>query len=592
MEQNLQLRRQKKQIVNSMCYLVIIAGFLLVVIYGRPVFAINDDLGLYSVLTGAYLGYPDAHVSFMEYPFSWAIALLYRLYDGLPWYGLIMEGLLLSCILSSAGRLLGIMDRSEMKTAEKVIVAALFILAWYGMLLMAILRLQYTVVAGACSATALFLFVTSDDTQSGRKFLWQNTGTVIYALLAESIRPEMMLMLLGFAGMLWTGRLGYRLAVTKKCALYVKRYLALLGIFFAGLAAVLLCSRIAYGSREWQDFRQIDRCRVSMFDYYGYPSYEENEEYFVQNGIDRASYEAVKDTQMYPGRNLSVAQWKAVEKLAKTIYDRNHPLKERMAKIFPTWRESMQSELLSPCNQIVLTGYILCLLILLISRKREYTVMILCMLAARMICWSALVYRGRYPDRIVLSMFFMEFAVLTGMMLCMLPDILTKMKRVIPVTAAILLGGILVYCNVKNLYGIRHEYNEEQKQCWSALKSYCLERPGNLYIWTGGSCTLYYYYDEPFSTELTAYENEILMPSGHMMNPNTTEKLAQWGINDLMEAIVQDHRIFLIYQEGTLSDDNSLLTYYRNQYDSFYYKLVDTFQAGNVTYEVYCFRGE
>lgn len=591
MEQEAYLQRRKKEnrIINVGTCIAIVTGYVLVLMYGRAVFAINDDLGLYSVLSGAYLGYPDAHVSFMEYPFSWGIAMLYRLCGKLPWYGLVMEGILLTCILVSTRRFGRIVDKTDMGIPGRIGLRILGILAWYGMLLTAILRLQYTLVAGVCGATALFLFVTSDDTQSGGVFLRQNIATVIFALLAESIRPEMLLMLLGFAGMLWIGRLGYQLVTTKQYALYIKRYLLLLGIFFGGLAAILLCSRIAYRSPEWREFRQIDRCRVSLFDYYGYPSYEENEEFFVQNGIDRISYEAVKDTQMYPGRNLSVAQWKAVVKLAKENYDREHPLKERIMKIFPAWLDTLGSEWLDPYNRIVTVCYILCFLMLVICKKSEYTVTVLCMLIARIIGWGALVYRGRYPDRIVLSMFLMEFAVLAGVMLCMLQHILPRMKKTFLVIAGVLLGGMLIFCNMKNLYGIRHDYHEEQKQCWNELKEHCRERPENLYIWTGGSYTLYYFYDEPFSTGLTEYENEILMPSGHMMNPNTTQKLAQWGIDDLMDAIVHDHRIFLIYQEGTLSDDNSLLTYYREQYDTFYYKFLYTFQAGNVTYEVYRF---
>lgn len=585
--------RKMIRVMDGSFYAVIILGFIAVLLYGRPVFAINDDLGLYSVLSGAYLGYPDAHVSFMEYPFSWMLASLYKLCKTIPWYGIVLEGILLLCVLLGYQRCSKLLKRTEHGICAAIGLCLIFCMSWFCMLLAAMLRLQYTIVAGVCGATALFLFVTSDDTQSMGCFIKQNIGTVCLGLLAESIRPEMLLMLLGFASVLWIGRLCCRLEVTGQYGVYIKRYLSVLGLFVVGLAAILLSSRVAYGSEEWKSFRQIDRYRVSLFDYYGYPSYDDYEAYFEERGIDRASYEAVANLHMYPGRNLSVEQWKDITELAKEVYQEQHPVSERLSKVLPAWQETLRSDDLKPYNRIVILGYLLCLCLILVCWDKESGILFLCLLAARAVCWCALVFRGRYPDRIVISLFLMEFAVLSAIMLRTLvrsvARVWAKAEKLVGMAVLTILILLLCICHRTWLNRTRQDYNERQKECWDGLKAYCHEREKSLYIWTGGSNTLYYFYDTPFSDGLSDYENYFLMSSGHMMNPNTTQKLEQWGIEDLMDAIVTDGRIYLIFQEGKLDESNTLVTYYQELYDTFYYEQIDTFEAGNVRYEVYRF---
>ena len=56
-----------------------------------PVDGINDDWGMYSTLSGAYLGYPEAHVLFFLYPLSWLLSRLYMLCSFIPWYGIFLH---------------------------------------------------------------------------------------------------------------------------------------------------------------------------------------------------------------------------------------------------------------------------------------------------------------------------------------------------------------------------------------------------------------------------------------------------------------------------------------------------------------------
>lgn len=591
MEENKKLVYKKGtiiKIIDVLFYIGIVAVFAVILLYGQPIFAINDDLGLYNVLSGTFTGTPSAYVSYMEYPLSWGISMLYRMWESFPWYGVFLESALLVCAILGYRRCTVLLKKSDEQMLWAIAVRILFCASWLGMLLIPMLRLQYTVVAAVCGATALFLFMTSEDTESAATFIKQNIGTIVLALLAESIRPEMMLMLLGFAGVMWLGRLGYRLLVTKEYWLYIKRYLYVLGIFLAGLVVILLSSRLAYRDADWRHYREVDRYRVKLFDYYGYPSYDANEEYFMEHGIDRASYEAVAGQCMYPGRYLSVEQWSVMVELAKEIHSRDIPFGERVAKIFPFCWKWLQDDGIKPVNQILILWYIVCLCLVIVYKSREGGLLFGCVLAARIIGWAVLVYRGRCPDRIAISIFWMEFAVLSGVILRLLVNRRKRSKAYVPVAVCAALLLMLGYWDTEELYRISKEYNAAQREVWNELKAYCHAHDDRLYIMSGGSNTIYYYYETPFES-LEQYENYIPLSSGHMMNPNTTEKLAGWGIEDLMDAIVTDEQVYLIFEEGKFSDQNTLAKYYRELYDSFWYEQVETFEAGTITYQVYRF---
>ena len=60
-------------------FLFLAAFYLFLLLFIRPVDGINDDWGMYSTLSGAYTGTPNAHVLFFLYPLSWLLCRLYQL---------------------------------------------------------------------------------------------------------------------------------------------------------------------------------------------------------------------------------------------------------------------------------------------------------------------------------------------------------------------------------------------------------------------------------------------------------------------------------------------------------------------------------
>ncbi|MBP3280301.1 MAG: hypothetical protein J6M44_15245, partial [Butyrivibrio sp.] len=61
-------------------------------------FDLNDDVLMKDILSGAYTGVPEGHNIQMLYPVSAFIALLYRVYRGLDWYGIFLCTIQFGCV--------------------------------------------------------------------------------------------------------------------------------------------------------------------------------------------------------------------------------------------------------------------------------------------------------------------------------------------------------------------------------------------------------------------------------------------------------------------------------------------------------------
>ena len=69
---------------------------VVLIILSTPVFYLNDDVTMRSILSGAYTGTPDGHAVYMQYPLSGVLAILYRVVGFIPWMELFFVGTVLT----------------------------------------------------------------------------------------------------------------------------------------------------------------------------------------------------------------------------------------------------------------------------------------------------------------------------------------------------------------------------------------------------------------------------------------------------------------------------------------------------------------
>lgn len=77
---------KKKNIIIACILPVFLIGGLSQVI--PFIYAIIDDRSMMEILSGQYLGYPDAHAIFLQYWYALALTGLYHICSQIDWYAL------------------------------------------------------------------------------------------------------------------------------------------------------------------------------------------------------------------------------------------------------------------------------------------------------------------------------------------------------------------------------------------------------------------------------------------------------------------------------------------------------------------------
>lgn len=567
-------------------FLLLLAAFyILLFTVLEPVDGINDDWGMYSLLSGAYTGTPDAHVMFFLYPLAWILAKLYALWSFVPWYGLFQHGVQILCLYAVYRRFLRLRQRHRPDAPLLLPALTAFLLLFFVLDLNVLAEAQYTTTAGLAAAAALFCFITSRVSQSNIGFFLDNIPTLLLAWISFSMRQNIFYLMLPMAGMLWLSK--WILGIRNQSEGTTAKLLGFALLLCLGLGLLWGANAAAYSSSEWSDFRKINHYRERIGDFYGWPEYEECADELRALGIDEESYMYRRNGAPRIGYDMSVEDWKQMHDIAKSCYLARTDLKSRLKNIVVSsvtvffYGEGMQ-----PAN--LFAGFLLLLApaLTLLQRNARALFVYLMYLFGRSVSWCYVLYEGRFPKRIIQPLITADCLILLGILLAF--NLLQMQGQkpyyaVLPVVLA--LGVLSVFLSRAD---IRQNYLVHE-QTWQGLKSYCFSHPDNFYIWTYASGTLEHFCEKPFAKGQDTYQNFIYTNWGVVCNPNTQKKLAAWGIGEYGQDLVESDRVYFILQDAPYNEEHPVVMYFRHTYQA---ELVvaDTFTAGDTTYMVYQLR--
>ncbi len=548
----------------------------------KPVDGINDDWGMYSTLSGAYLGYPDAHVLFFLYPLSWLLSRLYTVCSFIPWFGLFLHGVQIASLYMIYDRSMLLWQRHNNTDAcwKPALTAAciLFLIVDLNVLSEA----QYTTTAGLCAAAALFCFTTTRSNNRIASYLWENKPVFLLAWIAYSMRQNILYLMLPMAGMLWIAKWIH----SYKCG-YTQIACKLLGFAFillAGMGILYGANAAAYSEETWSDFRQINHYRERVGDFYTWPEYEECAEALTQLGITEEEYLYRRNGAPHIGYDMSVEDWKQMHDIARECYLDRTNLTDRLKNIVVgglsvfLYEDGMQ-----PANLLAAFLLVITLALILIQRNFSALKVYLLYMVGRMVSWGYVLYEGRFPKRIIQPLITADYAILFGILLAFNLLRLQKPRRytlILPVIAALSVMSLIITKN-----NVDANYRSHQ-ETWDQLKAYCHAHPDNLYLWTYASGTLEHYCESPFDLTLDTYNNFLYTNWGVILNPNTLTKLKQHGIEDFGQSLVSNDHVYFILQDAPYNEEHPVILYYRHTYDAAC-TVADTFTAGDTDYVVY-----
>ena len=582
---------------------------------------LNDDTMMLDIMSGAYSGTPDGHNMQTLYPLGALIALCYKVCGTVPWYGLFLCLCQFGCFYLIGVRLcsLGLCNLGEgrrkagdgqrpaaLYTASRVGVGrkilwlgALSLLVW-GVCLSHLVNLQYTVTCAMLSAAAIFLFLTTPDTESSKRFIRSNIPSMVLVIVAYQLRSEMLLLTFPFiclAGL-------YRLTEEKK--LFGKdtliRYGSVLGIMLAGMLISRGIDYAAYGSGQWKDFLRFFEARTTVYDFYqelimedawqealeelGAPPCRQtllrNYNYGLDDGVDSQFLMTLAD---YATDTVRKARdWEAIVK--KQVY----------RYYYRTLRGGD-----SPYSTLLLWMYAgvfaagICAPVLFgkaasgeeknggkVEKKREsmqrFDLLWQAVLVTgvRSAVWMFILLRGRDPERITHSLYLVEFALLAAMLIrachrstggaeiVRSTDTDTGRHCAGSVLHGVACGIVLImavsFClitgkgMIKGIPALRaqQELREQVNENWYAIDAYCRERDENFYFEDVYSTVSFS--RRIFDSTGRGYANYDILGGWMCGSPLYYDKLRRYGITSVQEALIERGNVYLILADQEVKE--------------------------------------
>ncbi len=566
-------------------FVFVVLFYCVELLWIKPVDGINDDWGMYSTLSGAYLGYPDAHVLFFLYPLSWLLSKLYTLCSFIPWFGLFLHGVQITCIYAIYRRCMQLWYRhggpdAFWKPALTILCILFFIID-----LNVISEAQYTTVAGMAVASALFCFATTRIDNTVSDFLKSNIATYIFAWTAYSMRQNILYLMLPMAGMIWLAK--WVRSQRNGCSRTAPKLLGFACILLAGMGILYGLHTAAYSGQEWADFVRINHYRERVGDFYTWPEYEECKESLSQLGITEEEYGYRRYGAPYIGYGMSVEDWKQMHDIARECYLNRTDFTHRLKNIFVGavtvffYEDGMQ-----PANLLAGLLLIITPVLILLQHNRSALSVYLFYLIGRTVSWGYVLYEGRFPKRIIQPLITVDHIVMFSILLAFNLLRLEHAKRYAVILPVVILFSIASLIITKN--NVDANYHSHQ-ETWNQLKGYCHSNPDNLYIWTHSSGTLDHYCESSFDLTLDTYNNFVYTNWGVILNPNSRIKLRKYGVEDFGQDLIGNDRIYFILQDAPHNKEHPVLMYLRHTYDA-ELQVADTFTAGNTDYAVYRLR--
>lgn len=496
-----------------------------------PVYYLNDDVTMRSIISGAYTGTPDGHAVYMKYPLTCLLAGLYRLSGGLgitlPWFDLFLGG----CIwLAGAGILAGCWESMAEKGIRLRILWGLAgVLLFAGLLLPQYLYLHYTIVAAILAGSALFS--------------WENGSrrglSLVLLGLCYLVRSQVFFLSLPFLLVaVLDGLLQARRAEKEGLLLEAgKQGKALL---LLTVMTVLLwgIDSIGYGSEAWQSYREYNDSRTALYDYTDFLSTDRYQESYEELGLTREQFMVLShyDTMLDPAIDAGVLD-QAVQQIREQKQEVGTWafLQQCIEAYYRHIRYDGR-----PYSLVWLGCYGILLLLQAVHRKWDRLLLTGALAAGRSLIWIYLIAQGRFPERIWVSLYLMEILLLLGMLLRECREKKeersgSRQQRLMVLTAVLCLalfaGAVPGQLQEADRRAAEQRSRQEE---WEILTDSLEKREGSLYLMDVFSAAAY------AGKLYEADAGQVMLLGGWMTHsPLAQQRLAQYGAGDAAEAMQQ-----------------------------------------------------
>lgn len=450
-----------------------LAYFLVLFFCLSPYYAINDDMMIESILSGAYLRpYPYAY--YLSSELGWILSLLYATVPKLPWLGLFYLFCNGACVFAVEYYALLRMAEAGWK---KYALSLLVPIGFTALCFQNFVLLHYTCLAALLGSTGLVLL-----------FLERGKGERLmsFLLLLSSylVRENVFFLLAPFAALACLflflempseNRKGFLRELVVPCLLFLLLF---------GLNRGLL------RGEAWKEYLSYNQLRTDVYDYYGVSTDERALSYYEAEGVTEDDVILLHsyDLALLHDGGGNKSDLEAVASYGK------EKKKEEGLSLFASAKQSLRRFLRqkedAPWNYFVILLYawnLFCVFWKHKGKKKpwrdlamEIGILVL-LFGYRSIAWTYLLRQGRYPQRVTLSLYWMEIAFLLGFSFRSLRE---KAEKKLAIVYGILLGGFFLPAALWNIQGTLSIYQENQRvnQEDDVLMTYLESHEENFYL--------------------------------------------------------------------------------------------------------------
>lgn len=527
--------KENARVINKnklLCTIVLIIVSGIGILFLSPVFYLNDDVTMRSILSGAYTGIPDGHAVYMQYPLTGILALLYRVTAFIPWFELFFTACITVCMVLVA---------EEFRYPVIGCLSAVVCFIPFS------IYMHYTLVAALMAGTGVFLLMR------GKRNGW----SVVLLLLAYMVRSQIGLLSLPFVAIsiVWRVASAAKGERKKETIIRLKYCTVLMGCIFL----CFLMNSVCYNTPEWKRYLSYNDSRTLLYDYTDFLSTDYYNENYTSYGMSEEEYQILSSYNTLLDAGIDDRKLEEVAEKVSSGRNRSSSFGQELKECISQYYLQIRYGDV-PYNYIWIAFYLL-LTVGFIARHKWLRLSVLFALGAgRSVIWIYLLWRGRFPERVSLSLYIMELMILLGMGIYLVRDagcISEKQKKI---------GGVVLVLLLVYLTGFQWktttakiEQQTELQRDWKLLKEYCGEHSDRFYLADVFSVVKYADYQYSRDTE-----NIMLMGGWMSFSPLAGGRLEGIHSQDAAEALYYQETVSLIADKAT--DVNWLEAYLQNRF--------------------------
>ncbi len=534
------------------------------------VFYNNDDLFIKQIASGELTGQPEPHLLHIGYLTGLLLQKLYVNFPSIPWYGALLVVVFIFAISVVISRMELQCRKWYMRIATLIVGLSLF----YLLLLQHMVTIQYTTVTILVAAAALAAFYTAEDSTSVIRYLKNNFTGFLLFFIALNLRDKGCFMLLPIFFFIGCAKVLKDKKMLKSVATYATCLIIAVAFIFG-------INRAADSGDAWREFRAYNTDREQIYDYGGYPSYDENRDVYDALGISYQSYiSASTRYQILLDENINADSMHALASLS-TEY-KAFDLKSTISSFID---RQLTSYIDRPLNLIVFLCYALVLILALAMKKYGALLDLGALIAGRMCIWGYLMYIGRSVPRITQGIYIAELFLLLSVALYHKLWEKEDKKRLRYRILWSLAIAVLLFCSYR--FGLPNQKSVEGQAAgslafstaYSEVTSYMQETPSILYLCDVNSFS--YFTEDVFARNNAWPANRLPLGGWQVNGPWSFGVFRKWGISSPETDSIDSERIRFVFMNTAETDSAYLSDYYHEKHPEASLVLCDTFKSSN-----------